>query len=148
MTAEWEKRPLLIEKGQLGGNEFLRGITELIGQMLAECEKLPAEKTRRFRPREETGKCPVCGRPVYEGKKNFYCSDRECAFSLWKENRYLSGMLKMNHLPRSGRGGWFRQEENRVSGWRASRFSRRENAQQSPARFHQKQYKRQGNWRF
>jgi len=31
---------------------------------------------------------------VYEGKKNFYCADRGCSFSLWKENHYLSGMRK------------------------------------------------------
>ena len=34
-------------------------------------------------------KCPVCGSPVYEGQKNFYCSDRSCRFTLWKENRFL-----------------------------------------------------------
>ena len=94
MTAEWENRLLLMEKGQLDGGTFLRGITELVDKMLAECRNLPAEETSRFYPREEIGKCPVCGKPVYEGKKNFYCSDRECSFALWKENRYLSGMRK------------------------------------------------------
>ena len=24
--------------------------------------------------REELGKCPECGKPVYEGKKSYYCS--------------------------------------------------------------------------
>ena len=38
------------------------------------------------------GKCPVCGSPVYEGTKNFYCSDKNCRFVLWKENRYLDRM--------------------------------------------------------
>lgn len=94
MTAEWENRLLLIEKGQLESREFLCGIIELIGRMLAECESLSAEEQNRFHPREEIGKCPVCGSPVYEGKKNFYCADRGCSFSLWKENRYLSGMRK------------------------------------------------------
>lgn len=94
MTAEWENRLLLIERGQLGSGEFLYGIQELIGRMLAECESLSAEETGRFHPREEIGKCPVCGSPVYEGKKNFYCADRNCSFALWKENRYLSGMRK------------------------------------------------------
>lgn len=94
MTAEWENRLLLIEKGQLESREFLRGIQELIGRMLAGCESLPVEEQSRFHPREEIGKCPVCGNPVYEGKKNFYCADRGCSFSLWKENHYLSGMRK------------------------------------------------------
>ncbi|MDO5425158.1 MAG: DNA topoisomerase 3 [Eubacteriales bacterium] len=94
MTAEWENRLLLMEKGQLESGEFLHDITELIGRMLAECESISPEETSRFHPREEIGKCPVCGNSVYEGKKNFYCSDRGCSFSLWKENRYLSGMRK------------------------------------------------------
>ena len=38
--------------------------------------------------------CPVCGKPVCEGKLNFYCSDRDCKFALWKESKYLSGMKK------------------------------------------------------
>jgi DNA topoisomerase-3 len=34
--------------------------------------------------REEPGKCPECGKPVYEGKKSFYCSGRK--FVLWKNS--------------------------------------------------------------
>lgn len=94
MTAEWENRLLLMEKGELDGGTFLCGITELVDQMLAECRGLSAEETSRFHPREEIGECPVCGKPVYEGKKNFYCSNRNCSFSLWNENSYLSGMRK------------------------------------------------------
>ncbi|MCC8041943.1 MAG: type IA DNA topoisomerase [Oscillospiraceae bacterium] len=37
------------------------------------------------------GKCPWCGKNVYEGKNNFYCeSGRDCGFSIWKEDRYNS----------------------------------------------------------
>ena len=31
---------------------------------------------------------------VYEGKQNFYCSNRQCDFALWKENRFLGSMEK------------------------------------------------------
>ena len=41
------------------------------------------------RNRKNIGKCPKCGKPVYEGKMNFYCSNRECDFALWKRNRYF-----------------------------------------------------------
>ena len=40
------------------------------------------------------GKCPVCGCDVFEGKQNFYCSNRQCDFALWKENRFLGSMEK------------------------------------------------------
>ena len=47
------------------------------------------------RPKKDViGKCPRCGGPVYEGQKNFYCSDRGCKFSIWKESRLLSSMKK------------------------------------------------------
>ena len=39
--------------------------------------------------REVVGICPRCGSPVYEGRKNYYCSNRSCAFCLWKESRWL-----------------------------------------------------------
>ncbi|EOS38955.1 DNA topoisomerase III [Lachnospiraceae bacterium M18-1] len=95
MTAEWENRLLLMEKGQTGSAEFLQGITDLIEKMLKECSGISGEEQQRFNRREEIGVCPVCGNPVYEGKKNFYCGSRECSFSLWKENRYLASMKKL-----------------------------------------------------
>lgn len=50
---------------------------------------------RRFQTaREVIGKCPVCGCDVFEGKQNFYCSNRQCDFALWKENRFLGSMEK------------------------------------------------------
>ena len=95
MTAEWENKLLQMEKGQMDSREFLREITDLIDTMIAGCSAISGEEQGRFHQRESVGICPVCGNPVYEGKKNFYCSNRECAFSLWKENRYLSGMKKL-----------------------------------------------------
>lgn len=94
MTAEWENRLLLVEKGQLGGDDFMKGILDLLDETLKGCEAIPKEETRRFRKEEAIGSCPACGSPVYEGKRNFYCSGRDCSFALWKENRYLSGMGK------------------------------------------------------
>ena len=35
------------------------------------------------------GKCPRCGSPVHEGKKNYYCSNKECAFVMWKNDRFF-----------------------------------------------------------
>ena len=52
------------------------------------------EETRRFQTRESIGTCPVCGSMVYESKSNFYCSNHDCHFALWKDNRYLQSMEK------------------------------------------------------
>ena len=40
------------------------------------------------------GVCPRCGAPVYEGKKGFFCDNRECSFALWKDNRFFSSKKK------------------------------------------------------
>lgn len=73
---------------------FLRGICNLLSMILNGLEELPPEETTRFSNHKSIGNCPICGSPVFEGKKNFYCSNRECRFSLWKENRYLETMKK------------------------------------------------------
>lgn len=94
LTAEWENRLLLMEKGQLPGSAFMEGIEKLLEEILEGCRKIPENERRRFHAKESIGSCPVCGNPVYEGKQNFYCSNRACSFALWKENHYLSGMRK------------------------------------------------------
>ena len=43
---------------------------------------------------EVIGKCPRCGADVREGKVNFYCSDRKCAFTLWKNDKFLASQGK------------------------------------------------------
>ena len=95
MTAEWENKLLLMEEGRIGSSEFLQEITDLIDTMIAGCSAISGEEQSRFHQRESIGTCPVCGNPVYEGKKNFYCGSQECPFALWKENRYLSSMKKL-----------------------------------------------------
>lgn len=79
----------------MDSRKFLQEITDLIDTVLEGCSTISGEEQNRFRQREGIGACPVCGNSVYEGKKNFYCSSRECSFSLWKENRYLSSMKKL-----------------------------------------------------
>ena len=99
MTADWENRLLAMERGQTTPDVFMADIFALIEKMLSECRAIPDSERQRFsdgaNDHKEIGKCPVCGNPVYEGKRNFYCSNKDCSFTLWKENRYLSSMKKM-----------------------------------------------------
>lgn len=43
--------------------------------------------------REVIGKCPRCGKNIYEGKNNFYCEgykdDPKCQFTMWKEDKFF-----------------------------------------------------------
>ena len=95
MTAEWENQLLMMEKGQITDTQFMGEITFLVRKILEVCREIPEEERRRFQTeREVIGKCPVCGCDVFEGKQNFYCSNRQCDFALWKENRFLGNMEK------------------------------------------------------
>lgn len=95
MTAEWENQLLLMEKGEITDTQFMGEITSLVRKILEVCREIPEEERRRFQmEREVIGKCPVCGCDVFEGKQNFYCSNRQCDFALWKENRFLGSMEK------------------------------------------------------
>ncbi|MGN0553742.1 MAG: DNA topoisomerase [Oscillospiraceae bacterium] len=45
---------------------------------------------RIIKEKTAVGKCPRCGKNVYEGKLNFYCESGKdgCGFTLWKEDKY------------------------------------------------------------
>ena len=40
------------------------------------------------------GVCPRCGEPVYEGRKNYYCSNRDCQFVMWKNDSFFQERKK------------------------------------------------------
>ena len=94
MTAEWENQLLLMEHGKIAPEQFMSGITKMLAMMLNRCDEISDDETRRFQTKESIGTCPVCGSLVYESKKNFYCSNHDCHFALWKENRCLQSMEK------------------------------------------------------
>ena len=94
MTAEWENQLLLMEHGEIAPEQFMSGITKMLTMMLNRCDEISDDETRRFQTKESIGACPVCGSLVYESKRNFYCSNHDCHFALWKENRYLQSMEK------------------------------------------------------
>lgn len=87
-----------IEKKTADAGAFMRDITDMVSTLVKENRTIPAGEKERFagsRPERETmGKCPRCGSPVYEGQKNFYCSNRDCHFSIWKESKFLTSMKK------------------------------------------------------
>lgn len=95
MTAEWENQLLEMEHGKIQSEQFLTGIRNLITMMLNGCDQISEEESRKFQTRESIGTCPFCGSLVYAGKRNYYCSNRECNFVLWKETRYLQNMRKV-----------------------------------------------------
>ena len=91
LTAEWENNLTQIAKGAADAGEFMQRIEAMARELVKENATTDKSKAA-FTGGEEKpsiGKCPRCGSPVYEGKKNFYCSNRECAFTMWKNDRFF-----------------------------------------------------------
>lgn len=89
LTAEWEQQLSEIANGGADPAVFMDDIKVLTAELIKTYSHISEEGQKLFAPeKEEIGFCPRCGKPVYEGKKNFYCSDRSCGFVLWKNNRF------------------------------------------------------------
>ena len=95
MTAEWENTLMEIERGKADADAFLSGIVRMTGDLVKAYSFLSDAEAQRFGTgKEEIGKCPRCGSPVYVGKGNFYCSNKECSFCLWEDNKFFSSKKK------------------------------------------------------
>ena len=91
LTAEWENNLTQIAKGAAEAGEFMQRIEAMARELVTENTAADKDKAA-FTGGEEKpsiGKCPRCGSPVHEGKKNYYCSDRDCAFTMWKNDRFF-----------------------------------------------------------
>lgn len=95
MTAEWENTLMQIERGKADADKFLAGIVDITASLVKAYPFLSDTEASRFESGKETiGKCPRCGSPVYVGKGNFYCSNKECSFCMWEDNKFFSSKKK------------------------------------------------------
>ena len=95
LTAEWEQKLTEVAKGSANPAGFLDGIRDMVRELVQTYSHISEEGQKLFAPEKEViGTCPRCGRPVYEGKKNFSCSDRSCGFVLWKNDRFWTSRKK------------------------------------------------------
>ena len=95
MTAEWENTLMQIERGKADADKFLTDIVEMTSGLVKAYPFLSDAEANRFDSgRESIGKCPRCGSPVYVGKGNYYCSNRECSFCMWEDNKFFASKKK------------------------------------------------------
>ena len=99
LTAEWESMLKQVEHGELSATSFMDQIADMSRTLVKE-HTAPGKRfadlfpSSRETAHEAVGVCPRCGAPVYEGKKGFFCDNRECSFALWKDNRFFSSKKK------------------------------------------------------
>lgn len=95
MTAEWENTLMQIERGNADADKFLSGIVGMTSDLVKAYPFLSEAEANRFDTgRESIGKCPRCGSPVYVGKGNYYCSNKECSFCMWEDNKFFTSKKK------------------------------------------------------
>ena len=92
MTADWEAKLLQIEKNAYEASSFMDEIKGMISSLVQTYQVIEGADIVAKRGYESIGKCPVCGSTVENRNKGYFCSNRDCKFMLWKENRYFASI--------------------------------------------------------
>ena len=89
MTAEWEQQLTSIARDETAPAAFMTRICAMVQDLIRNHSLVSEKGQKLFAPEQVSiGSCPRCGKPVYEGRKNFACSDRGCGFVLWKNDHF------------------------------------------------------------
>lgn len=94
MTADWEEKLLLIEKGEYASEDFMDEIKDVIAGLIQNYEVIRDSEVLLSKEANAIGKCPLCGSAVEDKAKGYFCSNRGCKFALWKNNRYFDSIGK------------------------------------------------------
>lgn len=93
ITAQWENKLTEISHGARSADDFLQEIRNEVIDLVDNLEVQGNPDSFKIE-KEVIGKCPRCGTDIYEGNKNFYCSNKECTFSMWKEDKFFTNKKK------------------------------------------------------
>ena len=94
MTADWEEKLLLIEKGEYASEDFMDEIKDVIAGLIQNYEVIRDSEVLMSKEANSIGKCPLCSSAVEDKSKGYFCSNRSCKFALWKNNRYFASIGK------------------------------------------------------
>ena len=100
LTADWENNLTQIAKGNADPDSFMTGIETMTRELVSTYPFLSDKEKERFKEEKPViGKCPRCGADIYEGRKNYYCANKDCAFTMWKNDRFFEER-KVNFSPK------------------------------------------------
>ena len=95
LTAEWEERLKLVERGELEAADFMSEISAMTADFVKTYEAIKGANVLFPSDKESVGKCPRCGGMVIEKKTGFFCENRRCNFGIWKDNKFFSSKGKV-----------------------------------------------------
>ena len=83
LTAEWENRLHLIERGDYSADSFMCDISAFVTDMCKKYGSAVQSATLTEQGHKPVGKCPHCGSEVLNGKYGIYCKNK-CGMNLTK----------------------------------------------------------------
>ncbi len=93
LTGEWESQLSQIAAGKAASDDFMAGIRTYVAEIVTETAATGIDR-QAFGDKEPLGKCPRCGKLVYENSKSFYCAgyraEPKCTFSMWKSEKFFT----------------------------------------------------------
>ena len=100
-TAEWEQVLESIASGECDESKLLDDIKRFV-QLTVNSEQQNERKLSTTNRQEKVslGKCPRCGKDVYEGKLNYYCESGKdgCGFAVWKQSKFYLSEIKSDDM--------------------------------------------------
>ena len=90
LTAEWEHRLKMVERGELDAGLFLNDIEHMVRGLVAAYQPVAEASVLFPTGRVAVGKCPRCGGVVSEAKNGYFCESLDCKFGLWRDNKFLA----------------------------------------------------------
>lgn len=90
LTAEWERKLGLIEKGEFSQTEFMKEIRDLTKDIVAAASRYEGDSVPVSQPVHIKAPCPVCGGELVENYNAFACTHEGCEFRVPK---HLSGRM-------------------------------------------------------
>lgn len=93
-TVELSQTLKQVYKNEISKDRALEIFSTDLSNMINNAKKIEVNKIETSKIEKEViGKCPRCGKNVYESEKSFYCegykAEPKCNFALWKNNKFF-----------------------------------------------------------
>ena len=101
-TGKWEKGLSSIAKGKMTSERFMGSIERYVRFLVDNAKNSDTSvqfekeqnKTKTKKSVSGIGKCPICGKRIFENTKSFYCEGWKegCKFTIWKNSLEVYGV--------------------------------------------------------